>query len=155
MISFKGEEVQIQDLSKRYGVPWSTIFNRHKAGYKDDDLLVERVNQTYFKGEKTTLQEIADQHDLSLNLIKGRYAIGLRDDDLVVKHQRYKWSKNAATKLNAKKVATIKELLLVSPLNQTEIAKLFGVDPSHISDIKRGKRWVEVIIDAESVLAQE
>lgn len=154
MISFKGEQVQIQDLSKRYGIAWSTIYNRHKAGYKDDDLLVERVNQTYFNGKKTTLHEIAETYNLPYSLIKGRHAIGLRDDDLVVRHQRYKGSKNAATKLNAEKVKKIKELLLISPLNQTEIAKLFGVDPSHISDIKRGKRWAEVTIDTESILAQ-
>lgn len=155
MIVFKGEEVQIMELSKRYGVPWSTISNRHAAGYKDEDLIVKRLKQTYFKGKKTTLRQIAEDHNLPLSLIKGRHAIGLRDDDLIVHYQRYKGSKNAATKLNAEKVATIKELLLVSLLSQREIGELFGVDQSHISGIKRGKKWSEVKIDIESTLAKE
>ena len=155
MISFKGEEVQIMDLSKRYGIPWSTINNRHIAGYKDDDLIVERLRQTYFKGKKTTLKQIAKDHNLPLDLVKGRHAIGLKDDDLVVRYQRYKGSKNAATKLDAKKVAKIKELLALSDLKQHEIGRLFGIDQSHVSDIKRGKRWTEVKINLESIMTED
>ena len=155
MISFKGRTVQIQELSSEYGIPWSTIYNRYQAGYRDDELVVNRLAPTVFFGEETTLAAIAEANDLSPDTIKGRYAAGLRDSDLVTKSHRGKGSENAATKLNVDMVVEIKTLLLTTTLKQHEIAKIYGVDQSHISDIKRGKRWSKVKIDAESVLSEE
>jgi predicted XRE-type DNA-binding protein len=151
MIEFKGERVEVMELSRRYGVPWSTINNRYRAGYRDDDLL-ERVHRTTFNGKSTTLSQIAEDHGLPLCLVKSRHAVGLRGQELTVRGHLGRGSENAATKLDVGKVAAIKKLLLVSPLNQREIGELFGIDPSHVSDIKRGKRWAKVTIDIEQAL---
>ena len=154
MISFKGRKVQIQELSREYGIPWSTIYNRHQSGYVDDELLVDHSPVTLFFGKKTTLASIAEAHNLSPDTIKGRYAAGLRDAELVKKCHRGKGSENAATKLNVDMVVQIKTLLLTTTLKQHEIAKIFGVDQGHISDIKRGKRWAKVVIHIESLLSE-
>jgi len=49
--------------------------------------------------------------------------------------------KNPKAKLIYKNVAKIREFLSESKLTQTEIAKIFNVDQSTISDIKHGRTW--------------
>lgn len=154
MIDFHGKQIEIMELSKEFGVPWSTIRNRYEAGYRGDDLVAKRLNPVMFHGEQTTLAEIAIKFQLPYELIKSRYSEGKRDDELVQDGHQGIDNKNAATKLTAEKVVEIKRLLILSPLNQTEIARLFNVDPSHISDIKRRKRWASVVVDVEEILSE-
>jgi len=154
VIEFKGKQTQIKSLSVAHDLPWSTIKNRHKRGYRDDNLVVDRIFDTRFKGEPTTLAKIAEDHDLPLCLIKGRHALGLRDDELVAKHHRGVGSENAATKLDVEKVIQIKKLLVLTDLNQREIAEMFNIDQSHVSDIKRGKRWAKVKLEMADILDQ-
>lgn len=153
MIDFKGGQIEIQELSRVSGIPWSTIYNRYQAGYRDDDLTVKRLRPTLFKGQETTLEALSQEYGIPLTTLKGRQAAGLKDDLLVKKEHRNKDSENAAVKLTVEKVVEIKRLLLTSTLNQREIAQLFGIDPSHVSDIKRGKRWGKVKVETEEVFA--
>ena len=46
-------------------------------------------------------------------------------------------------KLTAKKAKEIRALY-ESGKNQTEIAEIYGIDPSHVSDIVNGKKWFHV-----------
>lgn len=154
MIDFKGSQVEVQELSRRTGIPWSTINNRYKAGYRDDDLIVKRLKPMIFKGQETTLSALSEQHNIPITTLKNRHAAGLKDDLLVKKEHLGKGSENGADKLTVDKVIEIKTLLLTSTLMQWEIARLYGIDQSHVSDIKRGKRWAKVKIDAESVLEE-
>ena len=154
VIEFNGRQVEIMELSKEYNIPWSTINNRYTAGYRDDDLVTKRVNPTVFKGRETTLAEIAIEYCLPYHLVKSRYKEGKRDDDLVKKGHQGKGNENTANKLDVDSVREIKILLITSPLNQSEIARLYNVDPSHISDIKRGKRWAKVSVSINEILQQ-
>ncbi len=155
MIEFKGGKTEIKSLSLAHNLPWSTIKNRYIRGYRDDKLVVERIHDTSFKGVPTTLAQIAKDHGLPLSLIKGRHAIGLRDDALVAEHHLGAGNERSATKLDVKKVSEIKRLLWVTDLTQREIAEMYNIDQSHVSDIKRGKRWAKVKIDLETILAEE
>lgn len=154
MIDFHGKQVEIMQLSRAFGIPWSTIRNRHEAGYRGDDLIAKRLNPVMFHGEQTTLAELAIKFQLPYELLKSRYSEGKREDELVQDGHQGMDNKNAATKLTVEKVVEIKRLLIMSPLNQTEIAKLFNVDQSHISDIKRRKRWASVVVDVEDILPE-
>lgn len=155
MIEFKGGKTNIKSLSIAHKVPWSTIKNRYCRGYRDDMLTTKKIHNTSFKGEPTTLATIAKQHNLPASLIKGRHALGLRDDALVADHHLGQGNESAATKLNVEKVKEIKILLWTSKLNQREIAELFGIDQSHVSDIKRGKRWAKVKVDLADILTEQ
>lgn len=155
MIEFKGGKTQIKSLSLAHNLPWSTIKNRYLRGYRDDKLTVERIYETRFKGVPTTLAQISKDHDLPLSLIKGRHAIGLRDDALVSREHLGSGNERAARKLNVEKVLEIKKMLRLTDLTQREIAEIYGIDQSHVSDIKRGKRWVKVKIDIETILAEQ
>ena len=152
MIDFKGEQVEVMELSNRYGIPWSTINNRHKAGYRDDDLVVKRLRPVLFGGESVTLTEISKRSGIPISTIKSRYRQGYRDQELVSAKHGGMDSENAATKLTVEKVREIKTLLISSKLNQTEIAQRYRIDPSHVSDIRRGKRWAKVKVTVEEVL---
>jgi len=152
MIKFKGENVQISDLAKRHNLPWSTVKNRHLNGYRDEKLIVEKIHETRFRGELTTLAKIAEDHGLPLSLIKGRHAIGLREGALVSPDHAGNGNERAATKLDAEKVREIKKMLVLTDLTQGEIAKIYGIDQSHVSDIKRRKRWAKVEIDLSEIL---
>lgn len=152
MIEFKGEQVEVMELSKQYGIPWSTINNRYLAGYRDADLVVKRLNPIAYCGEETTLVEIAAKHQIPYSLIKERWSNGIRDGRLIEKSHLGIGSENAATKLDTRKVIEIKTLLITTDLKQGEIAKMYGVDQSHISDIKRGKRWGKVKINIEELI---
>ncbi len=55
-----------------------------------------------------------------------------------------KGEKHFNAKLTKKDVVKIKQLLNDSELNQSDIADKFNVCPSHISDIKREKRWAHI-----------
>lgn len=57
-----------------------------------------------------------------------------------------KKSESRATKLDKYRVREIKTLLKTTSMTQKEIAEMFNVDGSHISDIKRGARWAWVKI---------
>jgi len=50
-------------------------------------------------------------------------------------------------KLNRKKVARIKWLLEVDRHTQKQIAEMFNVSPACICDIKKGRRWKNVILE--------
>ncbi len=108
-----------------------------------------------FKGEDITLRQIAEEHKLPYKLVKSRHKEGFKDDDLLPKHHMGSGSENAATKLDIEKVEEIKKLLLISDLTQTDIAKRYNIDPSHVSDIKRGKRWGKVIVDVEKIIPED
>ncbi|ELP8149126.1 helix-turn-helix domain-containing protein [Vibrio cholerae] len=102
MIDFKGSQIGWKELSERFGIPVSTLFNRYQSG--------------------------------------------LRNDDLVSSHHRGTLNKRAASKLTEYEVRAIKRKLEAGKLTQAAIAKQFNVHQSHISDIKRGKRWAEIEI---------
>lgn len=153
MIDFCGKQIQIQQLSKRYNVPWNTINNRYQRGIRGHALISKQpLTHIDFKGEFVGWTDLTKRFNIPLSTLVNRYNDGLRDDDLVKKSHRGKLSKNAAKKLTKNDVIEIKTLLLNSTLTQKEIALRFNVDPSHISDIKRGKRWPEIVIDVSKLL---
>ncbi len=78
-----------------------------------------------------------------------RYESGLRGDDLVSKSHQGSGNKRAASKLTEQDVIAIKTKLEAGTFTQAAIAKQFNVHQSHISDIKRGKRWTEIQIKGE------
>lgn len=156
MIEFRGEQVEIMELSKRFNVPWSTINNRHKRGVTGDELVdKDSLRSIVHYGKKTTLTAISALTGIPPTTLKGRHADGLRNDELVKPEHRGKYSKNAANKLNETDVIEIKILLLTSVLKQYEIARMFNVDQSTVSDIKRGKRWPEIVVNLKDVLPTE
>lgn len=152
MINLNGEIVTISSICKKHNLPWSTVKNRLISGHSGESLTVKRLRDTRFNGDETTLAKISEKTGLPLSLIKSRYAIGLRDDDLVIPIHLGTGNERAASKLNVEKVEKIKKLLLLTDLTQREIGDIFGIDQSHVSDIKRGKRWAKVKIDIEKVM---
>lgn len=153
MINFNGESVEIMELSRRYNVPWSTINNRYIRGIRGDKLISkEPLSHILFKGEMVGWTELYKKFGIPVTTLSARYKDGLRDDALVKTSHRGKFSKNAAKKLVKEDVIEIKKLLLIGELNQQQIAAKYNIDPSHVSDIKRGKRWSEIVIDATELL---
>jgi DNA-binding XRE family transcriptional regulator len=71
--------------------------------------------------------------------------LGDKRDNAIDAVQKGRWVNNRGerhgmSKLTDSAVVQIKEMLAQSSMTQREIAAVFGVDPSTISDIKRGKR---------------
>ncbi|GIC77664.1 hypothetical protein [Moritella sp. F3] len=153
MINFKGQEVTLYDLSMRYGIAWSTLNNRHKAGLCDDELVTKgKLRAIVHFGKKSTLTQISKDTGIAISTLKNRHANGLRDKELInIKHGGV-GNKQSATKLTENDVIEIKMLLITSKLNQKEIAAIFDADPSHISDIKRGKRWGDVVVNYDEII---
>jgi len=153
VINFKGQEVTLYDLSTRYGIAWSTLNNRHKAGLCDDELVTQgKLRAIVHLGKKTTLTQISKDTGIAITTLKNRHANGLRDKELInIKHGGI-GNKRTATKLAENDVVEIKTLLITSKLNQKEIAAIYDVDPSHISDIKRGKRWADVTVNCDEII---
>ena len=140
-------------LSTRFNVPWSTINNRYKRGIRGDELVAKKpLSHIEFKGEKVGWTELNKQTGIPITTLMNRYAQGFRDNELINPKHKGALSKNAATKLTESDVIQIKKLLVTSKLTQKEIAKIYNVDPSHISDIKRGKRWAEITVNCAEII---
>lgn len=140
-------------LSKLFNVPWSTINNRYKRGVRGSNLVAKKpLSHIEFKGVKVCWTELNKLTGIPVTTLRTRYAQGFRDNDLINSKHKGEFSKNAATKLTVNDVIKIKKLLLTSELNQTEIAQLYDVDQSTISDIKRGKRWAEITVNCEEII---
>lgn len=155
MIVFHGEEVQIQQLSKRYGVPWNTIYNRYKRGLRGDSLVSKTpLTNIEFKGSMVGWTDLSTRYNIPVTTLVNRYKDGLRDDLLVKREHRGALSKNAANKLTEENVKEIKMKLLKGGITQMALAKQFNVDQSHISDIKRGKKWAEVVVDPSVIFTK-
>lgn len=156
MINFKGQEVTLYDLSMRFGIAWSTLNNRHKAGLCDDELVTKgKLRAIVHFGKKTTLTQISKDTGIAISTLKNRHANGLRDKELINFKHGGVGNKRSATKLTADDVVDIKALLITSKFNQKEIAAIYGVDPSHISDIKRGKRWGDVSVNCNEIINED
>jgi len=155
MINFNGDPIEIMELSNRFNVPWSTINNRYKRGVRGDDLIANKpLSHIKFKDEKVGWTELEKRHGIPKSTLISRYKNGLRNEALVAQEHKGKFSKNAAVKLTESDVIEIKKLIISSTLRQWEIAKKYGVDQSHISDIKRGKRWPEIKVDIVEALSK-
>lgn len=102
-----------------------------------------------FKGEKIGWTDLSKRYGISITTLVNRYKSGLRGDDLISKSHQGKGNKRAASKLTEKEVMEIKVKIKAGILTQDAIAKQYNVHQSHISDIKRGKRWSEVKISKE------
>lgn len=151
MITFHGEAVTIKALADRYGVAWSTIKNRYERGIRGDALVSSKpLSHIEFNGELVSLTFLSRTYNLPLSTLANRYRAGLRGSQLITPVHQGKHNKCAATKLSRDQVVAIKKLLASNTLSQTAIAKQFGVDQSHISDIKRGKRWADVTFENET-----
>lgn len=62
------------------------------------------------------------------------------------RNQRHAWDADLKTiKLKTEQVREIKRLL--GKHNNTEISKLYGVDPSTISNIRTGRTWKTIVLD--------
>tara|TARA_R110002012_G_C11424194_1_gene588630 strand:+ start:69 stop:398 length:330 start_codon:yes stop_codon:yes gene_type:complete len=104
-----------------------------------------------FKGEKVRISDLASKHNHPWYVIKFRYDAGKRGDDLITHKNLHKGNKNKA-KLTSDDVSEIKLMLLKGELYQKEIANIYGVDQSTISNIKRKRNWGDITIDIELTL---
>ena len=102
-----------------------------------------------FKGEKVGWTELSRRYGIPISTLVNRYESGLRDDKLISKSHQGIGNKRAASKLTKQEVREIKLKLEAGALTQEVIAKQFNVHQSHISDIKRGKRWSKIKISKE------
>ncbi|WP_337227905.1 SA1788 family PVL leukocidin-associated protein [Staphylococcus succinus] len=85
-VMFKGEEVSLIDLEKRYGIKKATLRNRVGLGLKDDELVSKeriKIAMMDFKGERIHVDELAERFKLSRSTLRSRYNKGLRDDELI------------------------------------------------------------------------
>lgn len=99
-----------------------------------------------FRGGKVGWTELSRRYGIPISTLDNRYDSGLRDDELVSKLHKGSGNKRAASKLTKEEVIEIKIKLQTAKFTQTEIAKQFNVHQSHISDIKREKKWAEIKI---------
>lgn len=68
-----------------------------------------------------------------------------------IKNQQHAWDLDLKTvKLKISDVIKIKKLLSIK--NNTEISKIFKVDPSTISNIRTGKTWKRIVVDKDRVM---
>ncbi|MDC5841073.1 helix-turn-helix domain-containing protein [Vibrio europaeus] len=99
-----------------------------------------------FKGEKIGWTELSWRYGIPISTLVNRYESGLSDNELISESHQGNGNKRAASKLTEQEVRAIKVKLEAGTFTQDAIAKQFNVHQSHISDIKRGKRWSEIQI---------
>ncbi|WP_390240874.1 helix-turn-helix domain-containing protein [Vibrio sp. R78045] len=97
-----------------------------------------------FKGQKIGWTDLSNRFDIPISTLVNRYESGLRDEELVSNTHQGCGNKRASNKLTESDVREIKIKLQTAKLTQSSIAKQYNVHPSHISDIKRGKRWADI-----------
>lgn len=96
-----------------------------------------------FMKDDVNLLELAARHGIPQTTIYRRYKQGYRGDDLICKDNKNKLRKgelSPSSKLSTNDIQKIKQMLL-SGIKQNEIAKMFNVSQSAISEIKNGKTW--------------
>ena len=143
MVIFKGKETNFSQLAKLSGVSWSQLKRRYLKGLRDDELIAPTNSvKVCFKGELLTITEAARISGMPYTTLLRRYHSGLRNDALFNTENLNVGNKKAANKLTDTQAREIYRKAHSGHYTQYQIAKLYGIDQSHVSDIKNGKRWV-------------
>ena len=143
MVIFKGKETNFSQLAKLSGVSWSQLKRRYLKGLRDDDLVAPTDGViVWLKGESVTIKEAARISGMPYSTLLRRYHSGLRNDALFNAENLNVGNKKAANKLTDTQAREIYRKAHSCHYTQYQIAKLYGIDQSHVSDIKNGKRWV-------------
>jgi len=96
-------------------------------------------------------REISDQSGIPLGTIVHRINTGRSLDEITHKGKLQPDRPPGATKLNEERVKELYLEILSKASTQTQLAKRFNIDKSHVTAIKNKKRWSKVTdaIDVE------
>lgn len=146
-IPYKGQLLSLYALSRITGLSPKILKRRYLSGLRGQRL-VSRPRQTLrynYYGEQLTISEIAARTGLSRSTISRRMRLGKTGDQLFSKKNgNIGRSVRKPNKLTLEQVQDIFIRATVGGTTQMAIAKEFSIDPSHVSDIKNGRRWSSV-----------
>lgn len=143
MALYNGVNMTFKQMEELTGVDRRLLHKRYSKGYRDEDLVCETTFKPItveYCGKVVTLKELADLTGIGYNRLTRRYREGLRGKELYRKANGNK-GKSVGIKLTPNTVAEIYHQLIYGKLTQAELADIYGVHQSTISDINRGKRW--------------
>lgn len=145
MIEHNGVSMTISELARRCTVSRSELARRYKSGLRGDELIKARKSiKVSYKGKLKTLVELSVILDIPYPTLKGRYTRGLRGIMLYTKTHGSKGKVYEAPKLDTEMALEIFKLANSGEYTQFEIAAMYDIHQSTVSDIKTGKRWSNV-----------
>jgi group I intron endonuclease len=160
----KNKTMSVKKLSEIYNVKRSVISNIKNGhnwthitidGFVSDNTIYRNATLTdeqvvevknLLKNEFTHMF-IAEKFNVSESYISGIHRGSIRKEVYV---EGFETSKNVHKKLNENQVREIKKLLADGDMNNKEIALLYNVSNQTICDIKKGRKWLKVTIEADT-----
>lgn len=116
------------------------------AKLTEDDV---REIKNLLKGKTMTHQEIANRYNVNkstINNIKRNKAWTQVGEDVSIVEYSKKGTSNSQAKLTDSDVREIKTLLKEGIAKQKEIAEMYGVGVTTVSQIKLGNRWTHIVV---------
>ncbi|PMS91913.1 hypothetical protein [Vibrio parahaemolyticus] len=142
-VQYKGEYISIYRLGQLTNTPLTSLYRAQKKGLTDGRDIVTEAKKHLIKhnGEFVTMSQLVKKSKSSQGALKRRIGAGMTSNEAVNDRIDRRGGRTKSAKLSPTQVLGIYHAVFYKLKTQTLIAHEYGVHPSTVCDIWRGKRW--------------